>query len=135
MRSCTNSYDSDRDAPLCEERHDSRGGSSDPRVCVQGFLVGLGTGGSGSNKFCRAVHEQWSQDIFEVTRQTYRLEAELRRLQKQAQSLDSRVNGYERKIRMLEEENEDLRREACDVRDILHQVVAERELSGDRKVS
>lgn len=110
-------------------------GSCDPRTNTRGpprlYLEPFGTGSGNS---CRAIHQHWNEDVLEVTRRSLRLEEGLRLQREEAVFLEDRVYDCEARIQTLQDENEALRKEAHEGREIMHQIDAEVQLSRNRQV-
>lgn len=99
-------------------------GSCDPRFPERPRQLVLERVDSTSVKACRAIHQMWNQDVLEVTRRVIRLEAELRLERQNVASLEDRVNDYEGKIQLFQEEIQALRKEAHEERENMHQILA-----------
>ncbi|KJZ70067.1 hypothetical protein HIM_10528 [Hirsutella minnesotensis 3608] len=83
---------------------------------------------------CRAAHELWTNDVLELSRKTYRHEAEISHHKGMLHHLTHTLSEHVEMITVLGEENEDLRREAHDCREMMDKLMAEidflRELTG-----
>ncbi|KJZ71421.1 hypothetical protein HIM_09209 [Hirsutella minnesotensis 3608] len=74
---------------------------------------------------CRTAHELWTTDVLELSRKIYRHEAEISHHKGMLHHLTDTLSEHEDMMRNLREENEALRREAHNCREIMNELTAE----------